>query len=308
MNALFRRVVTPLARAYIRYAPFSAGKALLWERLIEPHLAWQAFAFVASTVFGSWISGDTRDIIQQYIYYFGLWEPNLTRYVRERLMPGDTFIDVGANIGYFSLLASKCVGTSGAVVAIEASPRIFAALQDNLECNPTQNVRALNIAVSDKAGTLKLYGGGIFNSGATTTFEDPELVFEDEVDAAPLSSLLTPQETSAARIIKIDVEGAEWRVIEGMAEILTNGRDDLEIIVEVSPKHLALLDKTTAELLRVFADAGFHPYALENDYTAQGYLTPASYQPPARVCHAIEWETDIVFSRRDADFSNAANS
>ena len=170
MNALSRRLLTPLARAYMRYAPFSAGKARLWERLIEPHLAWQAFPFVASTVFGSRTAGDMRDIIQQYIYYFGLWEPNLTRYLRERLKPGDTFVDVGANIGYFSLRVSHCVGPSGSVVSIEASPRIFAALQANLKRNQTQNVRAINIAVSNEAGTLKLYGGGIFNSGATATF------------------------------------------------------------------------------------------------------------------------------------------
>ena len=50
-------------------------------------------------MFGSKIAGNTNDIIPQYIYYFGLWEPHLTRWIQRRLAPGDTFIDVGANIG-----------------------------------------------------------------------------------------------------------------------------------------------------------------------------------------------------------------
>lgn len=62
------------------------------------------------------------DFIQMYVYLFGMWEPDLVAFLRRRMRPGDTFIDVGAHIGYVSALASKLVGPRGTVVAIEASP------------------------------------------------------------------------------------------------------------------------------------------------------------------------------------------
>src|SRR2546429_7961962 len=98
------------------------------------------------------MAGSTRDILQQYIYYFGVWEPNLTRWIAQRLAPGDTFIDGGANIGYFTLLASKLVRDSGAGVAIEASPATFDALQRNLARNRARNGGAGNAAGSDCHG------------------------------------------------------------------------------------------------------------------------------------------------------------
>jgi hypothetical protein len=190
----------PLLRAYIRYAPFAAGKAWLWSRVIHPYFAWTHHRFACKTQSAGRIAGDTRDILQQY--YFGVWEPNLTHWIVGRLRRGDTFVDVGANIGYYSLLASKLVGPGGSVVALEASPTIFHQLQDNLRLNNSLslwersgegddflslrersreganflslpersregrpgsvsigNIRAVNVAVSDRAGAALLYRG-----------------------------------------------------------------------------------------------------------------------------------------------------
>src|SRR2546426_9903533 len=250
----------PLVRAYIRYAPFVAGKRSLWTRVMDPYFAWHPHQFVASTVFGSTIAGVTTDIIQQYIYYFGLWEPPLTYWIRERLAPGDTFIDVGANIGYFSLLASRLVGESGSVVAIEASPKTFHALKDNLERNTARNVRAVNVAVSHSREVVALFRGPDSNVGETTLLEDLGLEFECEVEAAPLSAILQPVESERARLIKIDVEGAEWCVAEGIGPILSSGRADLEIVVEVHPELLVRQEKRPEDILRVFREAGFYAY------------------------------------------------
>src|ERR1019366_3290126 len=98
------------------------GKRTVWD-LLSPHLWWLERFVQAETVFGCTLYVDTRETGGRYIYYFGIWEPNLTRWIQERLSPDDTFIDVGANIGYYSLLAAK-LGSQ--VVAIEAAPRTFA--------------------------------------------------------------------------------------------------------------------------------------------------------------------------------------
>ena len=75
------------------------------------------------------------DMIQTYLYLFGVWEPDVTAFIRRRLSPGDTFVDVGANVGYHALLAAGSVNGRGRVVAIEASPRIFRMLRENLAGN-----------------------------------------------------------------------------------------------------------------------------------------------------------------------------
>src|SRR5262245_39893545 len=224
-----KNVLIPPVRAYIRYAPFTAGKRQLWTRVVKPYLAWHSHDFVGQTIFGVKVAGNTTDVIQQYLYYFGVWEPQLTSWIADTLARGDTFIDVGANIGDYSLLASRIVGTSGAVVAIEASPRIFRVLQNNLDRNRAENVRAANVAVSDTSQPVQLYRGPDTNLGLTTTVDKPGFEVECEVAGAPLHEVLRPDEIKNARLVKVDVEGAEASVVAGMEPLLSSGRRDLEV-------------------------------------------------------------------------------
>jgi FkbM family methyltransferase len=300
-----KRWLIPLLRAYIRYVPLQAGKRSLWSRLVNPYLAWESHRFVARTRFGSRLAGDTQEIIQQYIYYFGLWEPYITRWIESRLAPGDTFIDVGANIGYYSLLASRRVGPRGRVVAIEPSPALFRALQQNLARNRARNVRAVNVAVSDCRGRARLFRGPESNKGLTTLVEEmavrEECTFECEVETAPLSALLYPEEAASARLIKIDVEGAEWPVVSTLQPLLAGGRPDLEITVEVCPERLAQQHTRPEDLLKIFADGGFKAYRLENDYKAESYVGPLPHKRPVRLTGPVDAEVDLLFSRQDAE-------
>lgn len=301
----FTHLLIPLVRAYIRHAPWLIGKREFWARIVDPYFAWHAHEFAASTIFGSHIAGDTRDIIQQYIYYFGVWEPNLTRWILRRLALGDTFIDVGAHIGYYSLLASTLVGDEGNVVAIEASPSTFKLLQRNLGSNGVRNVRAVNMAVYDSTTRMKVYRGSEYEVGLTSILENEALKrgfeVECEIDAAPLNAILRRDEIQNTRLIKVDVEGAEWSVVQGMRPILDSIRNDLEIIVEVKPECLAQREKRPDDLLRIFLDSGFYAYRIENDYSALSYLSPYTDERPTRIREAIQSCTDVVFSREDSE-------
>ena len=291
-----------LIRAYIRYFPVAPGKREFWTRVVDPLFAWQPHKFYASTVFGCKMAGETRDILQQYVYYFGVWEPNLTRFIGRRLLPGDTFIDVGANVGYFSLLASTLVGGSGRVVAIEASPKLFAALRANLDRNRVHNVRAVNMTASDRRGIVRLFGGNDYHTGLTTVCEQRGLKFECEVETLPLSAILSPLEMQSARFIKIDVEGAEWSVVAGMAPLLRFGRTDLEIMVEIDPTLLAYQGKLPQDILTLFSDAGFYAYRVENDYSAESHIPPLTEQRPVRLHEPIRNVSNIIFSHEDSEY------
>jgi len=281
----------PLARARVRYGP-SRASALLWGEKVEPYLAWHSHRFTARTVFGARMRGDTREVLEQHIYFFGVWEPNLTRWLQRRLAPGDTFVDVGANVGYFSLLASRLVGRGGAVAAIEASPTIHRRLVDNLRRNRARNVTAFNRVAADGAGLQSVYLGPESHHGLTTVRAEAGWAHEADVEAGRVPEIVGPETWGAARIVKIDVEGAENAVVRGMLADLDAARPDLEVVVELHPG-------ADRELFDWFAQGGFHPYALEVDYSPEHYrLRPAP--APRRIEGAVAGELDVIFSRTDA--------
>jgi len=304
VTPLLRRAVTSVLRGYVRYFPFAPGKRFLWTRVIEPRFAWQSHDFVASTLYGSRMAGNTKELLQQYIYYFGVWEPQLTCLIKRRLKPGDTFVDVGANIGHFSLLASRLVGNGGRVVAIEASPTTFRALQENIYRNRADNVRAVNMAVSDSRGMVKVFRGPESHIGLATTLPalaaERECEPEADIPAAPLTDILDAEEFRNARLVKIDVEGMEWAVVAGMKSLLESGRADLEVTVEVDPDSLAKQGREPGEILRTFEQYGFYGYELENDYSATSYLRP-SERRPVRLVNPVDSTVDLVFSRTSAE-------
>jgi FkbM family methyltransferase len=262
--------------------------------------------FTVRTIFGCTISANTRDTVGRYIFYFGVWEPNLTHWIRRRLVPGDVFIDVGANIGYYSLLAAQLVGDSGKVVAVEALPAIFPALQQNLERNKARNVRAVNAAAWDCEQMIAIYTNAEDLPGQTTAIPfwagKYQLERQTRVAAAPLTDILTAEEMKAARLIKIDVEGAEWHVLLGMKSMLAACRDDLEIIVEVNREALETEGRTPQDILSLFCHCGFHPYRIENDYLVEHYLYRETPRAPERVGGISTDQADIIFSRFDGQF------
>ncbi len=105
-----------------------------------------------------WFLCDLRDSIAREVCFTGLYEPQETAVVRAVLKPGMTFVDVGANWGYFTLLAAHLVGHAGRVLSLEPDPRLFQTLSSNLAMNRLSQVRALQLAAADAPGLLSLAG------------------------------------------------------------------------------------------------------------------------------------------------------
>jgi len=299
LSGLGHAAIWPLQK-YLRYAPWALGKKLLWNKLVSD-LLWLESTAEARTFFDCKILVDPRDLCGRYIYYFGIWEPNLTNWISSRLKDGDVFVDVGANVGYFSLLAATLVGR-GHVVAVEPTPRAFNMLQESSRRSHAVNVRAVNVAAWHEPSVLKIFSG--VNLGMSTLMSDWAAQGKHsecgDVPAARLSDVLTPEEIRSTRVVKIDVEGAEWHVIQGMAELFENCRDDLEVIVEVTPKLLAAEHHTADELLALFARRGYRPYLLENDYSPFVYCDRAVPRTPRPITNlpAGSEQADIIFSRQ----------
>jgi FkbM family methyltransferase len=296
-------LIIPL-RAYFRYVPFPLGKHFLWENVAE-RLWWLETTVDVVDVFGIRRRVNARDIIGRYIYYFGIWEPNLTHWIRERLAPGDVFIDVGANVGYYSLLASHLVGPEGMVVAIEPLSESFTLLQHNLERNHAANSRAINIAAWNAYETVTIFSRES-NPGVSSIMpfwaKHWNLKGQRMVSARPLSDILDPIEIRTARLIKIDVEGAEWRVICGMESMFNVCRPDLELMIELSPPMLRAQGRTSRDVFDLFERWGFHAYWMENSYSATSYYSAQPINRPIRISRVPDrlFQADIIFSRTNA--------
>ncbi|WP_210585055.1 FkbM family methyltransferase [Streptomyces sp. GESEQ-35] len=303
MSTGFTEALVTLGRRYVRDAPVPLGKAPLAARYLNSQLRDHPRCRVAETRFGARFAVDTQDLIQRYIYLFGVWEPHMTAWLRGRLRPGDTFVDVGANVGYFAVLGSRLVGDTGRVVAVEASPAFHDRMRQQLTLNGCTNVRTVNAAVSDSRRTLTFVLASSRNMGANSIvpYDGPaESTFEAE--ARPLSELLDPDDLARARVLKIDVEGAEGSVVRGLAPVLDRLRDDAEIAVEVTPERMAQLGDSVEELMETMRSHGFHTYRLPNDYKPQSYPDALrSPSPPVRWRGPIVGETELVFSRIDAE-------
>jgi len=296
-------VVERWMRAWALTVPFLAAVLPLWIRAA----LWGPLTLDGTTEDGVRFRCRLPDLISTYLYLFGTWEPDLAAFVRRRLRPGDTFVDVGANIGCLTALASRLVGRRGTVVAIEPSPAIIDALRETVSENDLANVRIVAAAVSDRDHKLPLFAGPSSNVGKTSTVAHRGSIREQgRVRAAPLGSLVDPEQLAAARLIKIDVEGAEDRALAGMVASLDALAADAELLVELSPRWWGDPGLRPVDVLRPFLDRGFHVYRLPNSYRAWRYLWPRDVEAPRRlrdlaILNRRVARLDLVLSRIDAD-------
>jgi FkbM family methyltransferase len=193
--------------------------------------------------------------------------------------PGNVVIDLGANIGYFTLLAAKLVGEAGQVYAFEPEPRNFAYLKKNIEINAYANVIAEEKAVSDRNGKTKLFICS-YDSGHHTINQLDGIEaysrgrqFERdyiEVDVVALDDFLEGR-AERVDVIKIDVEGAEELAISGMENILKNNKN-IKIFLEFFPILIEKMGSSPQGFIEsLLGDFGFMIHAIGHDYSMENY-------------------------------------
>lgn len=176
-------------------------------------------------------------------------------YMRGALAPGDVFLDVGANIGFYSLVASRCVGTTGRVIAIEADPYSHQRLTNNVRLNAMANVTALNVGVSDCEETLRLGVNADGNRGESSFL----LQSDTGVDVAckSLLSLLKAEGIHQIRGAKFDIEGFEFRVLRQFLEDAPTALYPHFIIIEHNP---LWREASGGDALSLLSACGYTPY------------------------------------------------
>jgi len=211
---------------------------------------------LAGELGGARFDCDLADLISREVCFTGLYEPPVTRVFTHYARPGAAIADVGANWGYFTLVAAPAVGPSGSVVALEPDPRQFDALSRNVALNGFAHVQCIEAAASSSDGRVTLAGFADeeANRGVSRIADGGQGGPTFDVRAVRLDALLPGPE--GIDLVKIDVEGAEDLVLEGMRDGLRSRRYRA-LVLELHPEHLRARGVDPAICLRGLADLGY---------------------------------------------------
>ena len=204
------QLVARLARCY----PFLSGCGSLAGSGAMRALAPERGDLVWARAHGADLCVPLDDYVGRAIYFFGDMDRKLSRICRRVVRPGDTVLDVGANLGVVTLLLSRLVGPTGHVHAFEPNPRLVRMLKADLDCAGAENVVLHPIALGAADGELEL-AAPAGNAGAGSLVRTGEHLERTRVPVVRLARVLAVEKCGPIRLVKIDVEGFEPQVFAG---------------------------------------------------------------------------------------------
>jgi len=280
---------TALVRMPMLEAPFVAAGRRLW-RWRRPARLYRSVVgryadrlrsagreFRTLAVGGRALALDVTEFTTLPMYFGGItYEPQTTEFVRAHLAPGDVFVDVGANHGYFTLLAAALVGERGGVFSFEPNPDTRARLAVHVARNGFESrVTVESAALCDTAGSGRLYlSRWPANSGITSLTPSPENLADGglspehtiDVDTDTFDAWRAGRKVGRIAIVKMDAEGAEDLIVRGMCASLRAGAVDA-VVCET---------RGDSEAHRTLLSHGFAATMLEQNgpLTNIGYVRP----------------------------------
>jgi len=202
--------------------------------------------------------------ISPHLILDGEWEPWVTKVFQTLVKPGMTVVDVGANVGYFTLLAAWGTGPSGKVYAFEPEPKNFRLLSRNVDVNGMTWVTVNRKALWNKAGTAELYTTDACGGHSLIGNTQPTTSGKIQVETIPLDNYLTPGQR--VDFIKIDAEGAEPFIMEGMQEVL-KANPKAKILLEFAPMFLKASGRDPMQFIDWIKGLGYSVKLVQHDAT-----------------------------------------
>jgi FkbM family methyltransferase len=230
----------------VRNSVVAASRAV--PQSVRSGLASSSYSHVVRRVL-NWISGESNPVVRiggslggqsmrvnwalHKTYVFGTYEPGVAHGLEELIRPGWTAVDVGANIGYFTLLMANRVGPQGKVIAFEPLAENFRILQENIKLNGHANVVAENLALMSRTERIELRSAtpGAITWVASVKIDQNSAVESQSVEAVTLDEYVQKKGIAKVDFLKIDVEGAEAYVLEGATNVLE--RDKPVLLIEM---------------------------------------------------------------------------
>ncbi|GHD12328.1 hypothetical protein GCM10007052_13070 [Halioglobus japonicus] len=198
-----------------------------------------------------YIHGEYDQHVSRQLRDTAVWEPYESSLVLQCLRPGQVFVDVGANIGYFSLLAAAVVGAEGHVYAFEPDPENFALLQASIVDNGLTCIESVQAGLAAQPGQARLFlsennlgDHQIFDAGGSRQSVAIELLNGSDYLAPRIGNI---------DLLKIDTQGSEHGVVLGLLPLLQAQSVPARIIVELTPRSLRQCGSSGRELIESLA-------------------------------------------------------
>jgi len=264
MAALYRGLLPAPLRDPMWHATRAAWAAIVLRnpreargRFAEYLVSRNSFRSIVRLDEGFELTVDLRDEgVGRVIYRNRRYEPLETAFLKSYLLPGMTVVDVGANLGYYTILASRLVGNSGRIVAIEPDPDNFGLLQQNICGNGLGNVTALRLALGAESGNVTLHRSPA-NFGDHRVYSSDDNREMLEVELRRLDNVLAEVGVDQVDLLKMDVQGFEAGVIEGMCETLIT-RKVGSLLMEYWPHGIKRAGGDPTAMMSTLKDAGLN--------------------------------------------------
>jgi FkbM family methyltransferase len=197
-----------------------------------------------------------------YLSLNGVFEPFATKCVKKIIKKGDVVLDIGANIGYYTLIFAKLVGNSGKVFAFEPEPKNFALLVKNIEINGYKNIICVKKAVSDENGTIKLYLSES-NMGDHRIYNSHDSRKAVKIETVRLDDYFKDYK-GRIDFIKMDIQGGELKAIKGMDYFLRkNGCR--KMLTEFWPNGIKNSGSNPQQYINLLLKYGFDIYKVNEE-------------------------------------------
>ncbi len=221
------------------------------------------FLMARENKFGLLYKFKTEDVVGRHIFKRGEYESHISDYLSEKIKfnDGDIALDIGANIGWYSILLNKLMPSSGRIYAFEPDPLNFDLLSENIKLNNATNVIAVNNALSNKKEVKKLYRYSSKNLGRHSLLDINEADYV-EVETLVLDQFLQDEniDISRVRFVKIDIEGYEYFALSGAVKILEHVQC---LIGEFVPDHMEKGGIKPELLINLMQGKGFSPNVIK---------------------------------------------
>jgi FkbM family methyltransferase len=250
------RIVDAVLRRGLRMLPFQAwveSVALWWGYRFRPE---PALVLLRS---GAKIRTDRVDYLQLLIYYLGVFEPHAVEMLRRSVNPGATVVDVGANIGVYSIESALAVGPNGRVISIEAAPGHVQKLRENIQLNRMTNVVVVEAALgaAPGEGRLSLPDGdnlGMFTLGSVSGSQS------HLVAVRTLDDILDELGVDRVDFVKMDIEGSEYHALCGAQARVMGDRPT--ILIELNEVALRRCNSSSAEVKKLLDNFGYQGWVV----------------------------------------------
>ena len=273
MKKGFRKFLIKMVPALL-HMPFLGHRYYLY---IKNRLSWQGINLKRSIFDGNKMNLYVNDWVQKSLFVYGEYERKEIRFWQQLARKRKTIFDIGGHVGYYSLVAAKAASTDTKIYCFEPIRQTFERAKENIALNGYQNIYLQNFALSNEDGSLQINIGGDENWGMSSINAHAHTSGKTEtVNKQTVDSFCNAHNINQIDLVKIDVEGSEFYVLQGMKQMIASSRP--VVLIEILEQTLSAQGIDVKSLYQFFTDNHYQPFNIIGSCELLPIKNPAPFE------------------------------